>query len=115
MQYADFAVWQRERVSGEVLADQLGFWRGRLEGVAPLELPVDRPRPAVRSGRGAVVEFTVPSEVLAGLKAVGRRHDGTLFVPLVAAVQVLLSRWSGQSDVAVGTVTSGRERAELER
>ncbi|WP_182880432.1 non-ribosomal peptide synthase/polyketide synthase [Microbispora sp. H10949] len=115
VQYADFAVWQRERMSGEVLSGQLGYWRERLAGIEPLELPVDRPRPAVRSGRGAVVEFTVPASVVAGIKAAGRSRDATMFVPLVAACAVVLGRWSGRDDVALGTVSSGRERAELER
>jgi amino acid adenylation domain-containing protein/non-ribosomal peptide synthase protein (TIGR01720 family) len=115
VQYADFAVWQRDRLAGPLMTEQLEYWRRRLDAVAPLELPTDRPRPAVRSDGGAALEFAVPAEVAAGLKALAHRHDGTLFMVLVAACQVLFGRWSGQRDVAVGTVTSGRERAELER
>ncbi|MCA1681612.1 MAG: amino acid adenylation domain-containing protein, partial [Actinobacteria bacterium] len=114
VQYADFAVWQRERLTGAVAEEQLGYWRGQLDGVAALELPTDRPRPAVHTTNGAALGFVVPAEVTAGLKELGRGQDGTLFMTLVAACQVLLGRWSGQDDVAVGTVTSGRDRAELE-
>ncbi|PSL53321.1 non-ribosomal peptide synthase protein (TIGR01720 family)/amino acid adenylation domain-containing protein [Saccharothrix carnea] len=114
VQYADFAVWQRDRVTGTVLEEQLGYWRKQLDGVRPLELPTDRPRPAVRTNRGAVHAFTVPADVADRLKALARQQDGTLFTALVTACQLLLSRWSGERDVAVGTATSGRDRPELE-
>jgi amino acid adenylation domain-containing protein/non-ribosomal peptide synthase protein (TIGR01720 family) len=114
VQYADFAAWQRDRLPDEVLAGQLGYWRRQLDGVAPLELPTDRPRPAVRTASGAELEFVVPAEVAARLGRLARRRGDTLFTTLVAACQLLFSRWSGQRDVAVGTVTSGRDLAELE-
>jgi hypothetical protein len=114
VQYADFAVWQRKRVSDSVLASQLEYWKQQLAGVSPLALPTDRPRPAVRTTRGAVVDFNVPRGVTAELKKLGLAEDATLFMTLVAACQVLLARWSGQEDIAVGTVTTGRDRAELE-
>ncbi|MGH4024300.1 MAG: non-ribosomal peptide synthetase, partial [Pseudonocardiaceae bacterium] len=114
VQYADFAVWQRERLSGPVMAEQLDYWRRQLAGITPLELPTDRPRPAVFTSAGAMYEFVVPLEVAAGLKQLNRQQDGTLFMTLVAACQCLLARWSGQEDVALGTVLSGRDRAELE-
>ncbi|MCA1821123.1 MAG: amino acid adenylation domain-containing protein, partial [Pseudonocardia sp.] len=101
------------RLSEEALAEQIGYWRGQLDRVPPLELPTDRPRPAVQTKNGALLEFEVPAAVTAELKELGRRHDSTLFMILVAACQVLFSRWSGQDDIAVGTVTSGRERAEF--
>ncbi|WP_414636210.1 amino acid adenylation domain-containing protein, partial [Actinophytocola sp.] len=108
--YVDFAVWQREQPLGE----QLDYWSGRLDGLTPLDLPTDRPRPAVRTAAGAMHEFAVPAEVTARLIELGRGRDGTLFMTLVAACQVLLARFCGQRDVAVGTITSGRDRAELE-
>ncbi|SDM61245.1 non-ribosomal peptide synthase/polyketide synthase [Allokutzneria albata] len=111
VQYADFAAWQRGRT--DVLDSQLGYWKRQLEGVAPLELPTDRPRPAVHTTNGGNVEFVVPAADQ--LRDLARRQDGTLFMVLVAACKVLFHRWSGQRDVAVGTVASGRERAELER
>ncbi|GAA4033864.1 non-ribosomal peptide synthetase [Allokutzneria multivorans] len=113
VQYADFAAWQRSRT--EVLDTQLGYWKDKLDGVAPLELPTDRPRPAVHTTTGGNVEFAVPAVVADKLRDLARRQDGTLFMALVAACKVLFHRWSGQRDVAVGTVASGRERAELER
>ncbi|MEO7195211.1 MAG: amino acid adenylation domain-containing protein, partial [Pseudonocardiaceae bacterium] len=115
VQYADFAVWQRAALSGPLLADGLAYWRRQLDALAPLELPTDRPRPAMRTSAGAMHEFVVPVEVTTALKELGRRVDGTLFMTLVAACQVLFARWSGQEDIAVGTVVSGRDRAELER
>jgi hypothetical protein len=114
VQYVDYAVWQRELLSGPALDDALGYWREQLAGVAALELPTDRPRPPVLTSAGAVCQFVVPADVVAGLKGLGYRLDGTLFMTLVAACQVLFSRWSGQDDIAVGTVVSGRERSELE-
>ncbi|HKR49075.1 MAG TPA: amino acid adenylation domain-containing protein, partial [Pseudonocardiaceae bacterium] len=113
VQYADFAAWQRAALTGPVLDDGLAYWRRRLDGVPPLDLPTDRPRPAVRTSAGARHEFVVPAEVTVRLKELGGRHDGTLFMTLVAACQLLFSRWSGQDDIAVGTVVSGRERTEL--
>ncbi|MGH3799015.1 MAG: amino acid adenylation domain-containing protein, partial [Pseudonocardiaceae bacterium] len=114
VQYADFAAWQRERLSGPALEEQLSYWRRQLDGVAPLELPTDRPRPAVQTTNGALHEFVVPAEVTARLKELGRQRDTTLFMTLVAACQLLLRRWSGQDDIAVGTVVAGRDRTELE-
>ncbi|MDQ4104403.1 MAG: amino acid adenylation domain-containing protein, partial [Actinomycetota bacterium] len=114
VQYADYAVWQRELLSGPVLDEGLAYWQRQLEGVPPLELPTDRPRPPVQTRNGALLEFLVPADVTARLKELGRQRDGTLFMTLVAACQVLFSRWSGQDDIAVGTVVSNRERAELE-
>jgi amino acid adenylation domain-containing protein/non-ribosomal peptide synthase protein (TIGR01720 family) len=112
VQYADFAAWQRDR---DDLDDQLRYWRKQLDGVSALELPTDRPRPPVHTTAGAQVDFAVPSAVAARLREVARRHDGTLFMALVAACQLLLHRWTGQDDIAVGTVASGRERTELQR
>ncbi|MDQ2709421.1 MAG: amino acid adenylation domain-containing protein, partial [Actinomycetota bacterium] len=113
-QYADFSAWQRAALSGPTLDEGLAYWHRQLDGVPPLELPTDRPRPAVRTSTGAMHEFVVPAEVTARLKELGQQRDGTLFMTLVAACQLLFSRWSGQDDIAVGTVVSGRERAELE-
>ncbi|NJC74304.1 amino acid adenylation domain-containing protein, partial [Planosporangium thailandense] len=114
-QYADYAAWQRRALDGPVLDEQLAYWRRQLDGVAPLELPTDRPRPAVQTRNGALLEFGVPADVARRLRELGHGHDATLFMTLVAACQVLLHRWSGQRDIAVGTVLSGRERPEWER
>ncbi len=114
IQYADFAAWQRERLTGDFLAEQLGFWRRELDGLRPLDLPTDRPRPATRTANGAEHEFTLGAEALAGLRRLSRDRDTTLFTALVAACQLVLRRWSGQDDVAVGTVTSGRDHPEVQ-
>ncbi|MFD2473312.1 non-ribosomal peptide synthetase [Amycolatopsis silviterrae] len=115
VQYADFAAWQRDFLDSPGFAEQLDHWQDRLAGPAPLELPTDRPRPAVRTSEGDWLGFEIPAEVAANLRDLAGAQHGTLFMTLVAACQVVLARWCGQEDVSVGTVTAGRERAELER
>ncbi|MFD0201926.1 MULTISPECIES: non-ribosomal peptide synthetase [Saccharothrix] len=110
IRYGDFAAWQRE----QPLDDQLDFWREELAGVPALELPTDRPRPPVQTTAGARTEFAVPAAVTRRLRELARAADGTLFMALVAACEVLLHRWSGQDDFAVGTVASGRDRPETQ-
>nr|QEO73592.1 condensation domain-containing protein [uncultured bacterium] len=112
--YPDYAVWQRDRLSGEALEGQLSYWTRQLDGLAPLELPTDHPRPAVRTSAGASHEFRIPADVLGSVKELARDHGSTLFMALLAATQVLLARYSGQRDIAIGTAVSGRDRAELE-
>jgi amino acid adenylation domain-containing protein len=115
VQYADYAAWQRERLSGERLEEELGWWRERLAGAPPvLEMPTDRPRPAGGAGMADVVDFVLPPETVAGLRSLGREGGATLFMTLLAGWQLLLSRWSGQTDVSVGTSVAGRTRRELE-
>jgi amino acid adenylation domain-containing protein len=113
-QLADFALAQRARLSGERLASDLDFWRGRLAGLPSLDLPLDRPRPPAGSFRGAVLPVAVPQEVVAPLRLLGRRHGATLFMALLAGFLALLHRLSGQTDVAVGTDVAGRSRVETE-
>ncbi|PZS13434.1 MAG: non-ribosomal peptide synthetase, partial [Pseudonocardiales bacterium] len=115
VQYADFASWQRNRLSGPALDGELDYWTRQLSGISPLELPTDRPRPQVRTTAGAMRNFVVPGEVAARLGELARAQETTLFTVLMAACQVLFARWSGRNDIAVGTVVSGRNRAELER
>ncbi|WP_143712799.1 non-ribosomal peptide synthetase, partial [Streptomyces hygroscopicus] len=115
VQYPDFAVWQRERLSGAAADRQLDYWKQRLDGVVPLELPTDRPRPPERTAAGAVHEFTVDRATADRLRRLAAQERTTLFTALVAACQALFARWSGQDDIAIGTVTSGRGRTELER
>ncbi|HEX6908775.1 MAG TPA: amino acid adenylation domain-containing protein, partial [Longimicrobium sp.] len=115
VQYADFAAWQRAWLTGDVLAEQLGWWRERLAGAPPLlELPTDRPRPAAVSDRGGSVPFTLPAQTTRALRELSRREGATLFMTLLAAWQLLLSRYSGQDDVCVGTPIAGRTRLETE-
>ncbi|WP_345007254.1 condensation domain-containing protein, partial [Dactylosporangium siamense] len=114
VQYADFAVWQRRWLTGEVLEGQLDYWRARLRDVPVLELPTDRPRAAVRSSAGAVSEFVVPADVVAGLRVLSRAAGVSMFMTVFAAFNVLLCRYSGQDDVVVGTPVANRNRAEVE-
>ncbi|MFI8858083.1 non-ribosomal peptide synthase/polyketide synthase [Streptomyces prasinus] len=111
VRYADHATWQRART--EHVEDRLAHWRQVLDGVPPLELPTDRPRPAVRTGDGALVTFTLPAGLTARLRERGRETDATLYMTLLTACTALLSRWADQDDFALGTVTSGRERPEV--
>ena len=116
VQYADYAVWQREWLQGDVLAGQVEYWRRRLAGAPPrLELPTDRPHTQNRTTAGALHEFTFAPEVAARLEEIGRLEKATPFMVLLAALAALLSRFSGQEDVLVGTMISGRPRVELER
>jgi amino acid adenylation domain-containing protein len=114
IQYADYAVWQREWLQGEVLEEQLAYWKSQLANVSTLELPADRPRPPVASDRGAHLIFELPAPLTAALKALGQREGATLFMTLLAAFQVLLYRYSGQQDIAVGAPIAGRRHTELE-
>ena len=115
IQYADFAVWQREWLQGEVLEGQLRYWREQLRGAPPLlEFPTDRPRPALASYNGATHFFMVPAELANALRALSQREGATLYMTLLAAFQILLSRYSGQEDIVVGTPIAGRNRAEIE-
>ncbi|HEY4565296.1 MAG TPA: amino acid adenylation domain-containing protein, partial [Thermoanaerobaculia bacterium] len=115
IQYADFAVWQREWMSGEVLASQLAYWRGQLAGLPPLlALPVDHPRPAVQTYRGGRHWKPLPFSPTQGLRALCRAEGVTLFMGLLAAFQRLLSLHSRQEDLAVGSPVAGRSRLETE-
>ncbi len=114
VQYPDYAVWQRDRLADPDLARQLGYWRDQLAGMQVLELPTDRPRTVVRTTGGAVLRRDLPAELVERLSRVGQAHEATLFMTLTAVVQVLLARYSGQRDIALGTVTSGRHQTELE-
>ncbi|MFL6199517.1 MAG: amino acid adenylation domain-containing protein [Thermoanaerobaculia bacterium] len=115
IRYADFAVWQREWLAGEVLQQQLAFWKGRLAGApALLDLPADRLRPAVQGSRGALARFALPAPLLAGLRGLAQLSGGTLFMVLLAAYEVLLGRHSGQEDLLLGSPVAGRTRRELE-
>ncbi|RLK25444.1 amino acid adenylation domain-containing protein [Micromonospora sp. M71_S20] len=115
VQYGDYAVWQRERMTQPVVRRQLAYWRERLAGVPEaVQLPVDRPRPAVPSYRGGVVEFRVDAPVVAGLRELAAGVGATLFMVGLAAFQVLLARYSGVPDVVVGVPAAGRVSARLE-
>ncbi|MEV6869079.1 condensation domain-containing protein, partial [Streptosporangium subroseum] len=114
VQYADFAVWQRDWLQGEVLEGQLGYWRDRLEGAPVLELPTDRPRAAVRSAAGGAVTFEVSGATAEALRALSRETGATMFMTLLSAFTVLLGKYAGQDDVVVGTPIANRNRSEIE-
>ncbi|HEX7240317.1 MAG TPA: condensation domain-containing protein, partial [Longimicrobiaceae bacterium] len=115
VQYADYAVWQREQLVGEVLDRQLAYWKERLAGAPELlELPTDRPRPAVQTFRGAAVPMELSQELLERLQALGRSEGATLYMVLLGAFQVLLSKYSGSEDIVVGSPIAERTRGEVE-
>ncbi len=115
VQYADFALWQRGWLQGEALDQQLAWWREKLAGAPPLlELPLDRPRPAVQRFDGSRVRFEVPAALADALRALGRARGTTIFMTLLAAFDALLARVANVEDVVVGTPIAGRTRRELE-
>ena len=114
VQYADYVAWQRKSLQRKVLETQLSYWRTQLAGLSKLDLPTDRPRPSVASHHGANLTVDLPAPLAAALKELGRQDGTTLFMKLVAAFQVLLYRYSGQEDIAVGMHIAGRRRTELE-
>jgi amino acid adenylation domain-containing protein len=115
LQYADFARWQRGWLDDAALAAPLAFWRQALAGAPPrLALPLDRPRPATQSFRGARLAVPIPAPLAAALRGVARQAGATLFMALLAAFDVLLWRWSGESDLVVGVPVANRDRVEIE-
>jgi amino acid adenylation domain-containing protein len=115
IQYADYAVWQRDWLQGEVLDNHLNYWKRQLAG-APmlLELPTDRPRPAAQSFEGARQFLRCPDGMLENFKLLCRKEGATMFMTMLAAFGTLLYRWSGQEDMLIGTPVSGRSRTEVE-
>jgi non-ribosomal peptide synthetase component F len=114
IQYADFSVWQRQWLTGSVLSEQLDHWRQGLEGISQLQLPTDRPRPAVPTFAGARENLNLSPELSAALRALSRREGATLYMVLLAAFNVLLQRYTGRDDLVVGSPIANRTRAELE-
>ncbi len=114
IQYADYAVWQREWLTDAVLDQQLSYWKQRLQGAPILALPTDKPRPLRQSFAGAREKFSLSPDLSERIREVSRREGATLFMTLLAAFSVLLSRLSGQSDITIGTPVAGRTRTETE-
>lgn len=114
LQYADFAAWQDSYLESGAFHEGLEYWKDLLAGAEPLALPTDRPRRPVRRGRGSIRAFEVPESTLGKVRSLEADSGATLFMVLTTAVQVVLSRYTGQRDLVLGTVTSGRARAELE-
>ena len=116
IQYADFAMWQRDWLSGEVLEKQLSYWRDKLSGALPvLELPADRPRPAIPSHRGSIELWDFPETLSRELQTLSKEEGATLFMTLLAAFKVLVHRYTGQTDICIGTAIANRNRAETEK
>jgi amino acid adenylation domain-containing protein len=115
VQYGDFALWQRSWLHGELLEQEISFWRRQLAGLPPmLDLPTDRPRPARQSYRGDARPLRLPAGLARQVEALARREGATVFMVLLAAFQTFLARTSGDDDLAVGSPTAGRNREELE-
>ncbi len=116
IQYSDYARWQRKRLTGAVLEEQLSYWKTRLRGsLAPLDLPADRPRRGGEMSAGAYVANVLPVELVQPLKSLGQRHGATLFMTLLAAFQILLHRLSGRDDLVLGIPIAGRTQLETEK
>jgi len=114
IQYADFAVWQREWLQGEVLEGQLGYWRQQLADISVRPLLTDRPRPQVQTTRGKRLSVALPETLSEALKALSRREGATLFMTLLAAFKILLHRYTSQDDLVVGTPIANRNRLEID-
>nr|WP_267255905.1 condensation domain-containing protein [Nostoc sphaeroides] len=115
IQYADFAIWQRQWLQGEVLQTQLNYWKQQLGGNLPiLELPSDRPRPAIQSNNGATQRFQLSKSLTEKLKNLSNQEGVTLYMTLLAAFKVLLYRYTQQEDIIVGTPIANRDRTEIE-
>ncbi len=115
IQYADFAVWQRQWLKGEVLENQLAYWKRQLGSNLPvLKLPTTRPRTEVKTNRGATNSFIIPSNLSKAIKVLSRQESVTLFMTLLASFQVLLQRYTNQDDIIIGTDVANRNRSEIE-
>ncbi|MBW4454435.1 MAG: amino acid adenylation domain-containing protein [Nostoc indistinguendum CM1-VF10] len=115
IQYADFAVWQRQWLEGEALNNQLAYWQKQLSGKLPiLQLPTDRPRPTVQTYAGKTLSFVLPIRLSKGLKTLSKQESVTLFMTLLAAFKTLLYRYTNQTDILIGSPVANRNRAEIE-
>jgi surfactin family lipopeptide synthetase A len=115
VQYADYAIWQRRWLEGDVLEAQLAYWKDHLASIPLLEVPTDRPRPAMQTFQGDMEHFEIDSDLTENLKTLSQRSGTSFFMTLLAAFVTLLARYSGQEDIVVGSVIANRNRAELER
>ncbi len=116
IQYADYALWQRRWLTGPVLDEQVNYWKQMLRGAPPLlALPIDRPRPPVQTYRGAAVSFSFPKLLTEQLNLLARQHDATLFMVLLAAFEILISRYTGETNYCVGTPVANRTKPETEQ
>ena len=115
IQYGDYAVWQKEYLSGEMLQEKVAYWRKELEGVEPLALPTSYQRPTKQSYQGKKISFHISKNLTDSINQLSKKNDVTLFMTLLSAFSLLLSKYSNQEDVVVGIPIANRERAELEQ
>ncbi|QMS92037.1 amino acid adenylation domain-containing protein [Nostoc edaphicum CCNP1411] len=114
IQYADFAIWQRQWLQGELQKTQLNYWKQQLADASTLALPTDRPRPAVQSFRGAIASFELSASLTDMLRSLSNREGVTLFMTLLGAFQALLCRYTGQEDICVGSPIANRNQGEIQ-
>jgi len=115
IQYADFAVWQREYLQGKVLENDLAYWKQKLDNAPDLlQLQSDRPRPSVQSFTGKTISFTIPKRLTDSLNSLSKANEATLFMTIIAALQTLLFRYTGQEDILVGSPIANRHQPEIE-
>jgi amino acid adenylation domain-containing protein/non-ribosomal peptide synthase protein (TIGR01720 family) len=114
IQYVDFALWQHQWLQGEVLEEQLSYWKRKIADIPMLQLPADYPRPSIQTFRGAAESLLLSADLTHSLHALSRQEDTTLFMTLLAAFKVLLYRYTGQEDIAIGSLIANRNRGEVE-
>lgn len=114
VQYSDYAIWQRNYLQEDVLENKIAYWKEKLEGISPIEIPLDFNRPTLESIKGDNRHFNLGNDLLQRLKIFGQQHGATLFMTLLGAFKVLLHRYSGQEDICVGTPIAGRQHKETE-
>lgn len=113
LQYADFALWQRKNLLGEFMKNKVSYWKGKLQNLSSLQIPLDYPRPDIQSVEGVVEISYIDQNIKERLLSLGQQQDTTLFMTLLSAFKVLLYQYSGQQDICVGTVTAGRQHKDL--
>ena len=114
IQYSDYAIWQRKYLSGELLNKKIGYWKNKLSGVSPIELPLDHVRPAVQSTNGAYESLSLSVDLSGRVKALSKDSGATLFMTMLSAFKVLLHRYTAQTDITVGTPIANRQQAEVQ-
>ena len=114
IQYADYAIWQRNYLKGEVLEKKISYWKEKLEGVTALQLPTDKPRPAIQSTKGSASRFAIPKELSDRLHQLSKQEGTTMFMTLLASINILLQKYSGQEDICIGSPVANRTQAETE-
>src|SRR5262249_42924333 len=115
VQYGDYAIWQRELIQGEHLSRQTAYWRSALAGAPTLQVPTTYPRPAAQRYSGGKYSFSLRPGLASRLATFNRLENATAFMSLLGAFQVLLSRWSGQEDIVIGSPIANRQQIELEK